>query len=128
MGIKIENFQYVTDPDVKKQEEKLDKEKYIEFLVNKGLEECESIVKHYESLKETIQDSAIGNTEELIAQLKVTDDAIFYYKIIVPSIIAGDYDSVSKYSSIEEETLAVRTRNIRRDLIAKLDEKYGADY
>ncbi|MGL5507782.1 MAG: hypothetical protein ACRDB0_07770 [Paraclostridium sp.] len=128
MGIKIENFEHVTDPTIKQREVQLDKEKYITFLIENGLAECFKISETYKQLKELLEVNALGNAIHNRNELKNIESNIFYYDNIMPALITGDYRSVETYSDLSADELKTTSRELRRQMIGLLDDKYGHLY
>ena len=55
MAIIIENFECTDSPKVQQTKNDIDKQKYLKFLLEKGIEECAGIAMAHRSLKKTIR-------------------------------------------------------------------------
>ena len=72
--------------------------------------------------------SAVGQEGEFNKDIEYLEANIFYYEEILPALIAGDYEAVQEYSILPINELKDNSREIRRRIIAALDEKYGHLY
>ena len=91
---------------------------YIKNTVKQGLQDIDTIVDTLERLLPIIE--PFGDAET-IAEL------IILYTEVVPNILIGDYDHITEGLSPEAEEMArVAIKHRRKDMFAKLLEKYNA--
>lgn len=124
MAIIIENFECTDSLKVQQTKNDIDKQKYLKFLLEKGIEECAGIAMAHRSLKRQLENSALSVDIDT-NHIEFLESNIFYYDTILPAVIAGDYESVERFSVLSAEDLQSKSREIRRSIIARLDEKYG---
>lgn len=127
MAIIIENFN-TDSPKVKQKKSEVEKQEYLKFLIEKGIEETLNIAKAQKAVKELMERSAVGQEGEFNKDIEYLEANIFYYEEILPALIAGDYEAVQEYSILPINELKDNSREIRRRIIAALDEKYGHLY
>lgn len=122
--IQIANFDYVKKEEVSKTSKK---EKYIKFLVEKGLEECEVLANEFRKLNQVIDESTIGsNTFTNFDSFMQTN--LVSLETIIPNIIAGNYDEIPNVLGVSDEEFVKSSRELRRLYIKNLDEKYNSEY
>ena len=89
---------------------------YIKNTIKQGLQDIETIVDTFERLLPLVE--PFGDAET-IAEL------ILLYTEVIPNILVGDYDNVLEGLSEEAEEMArVAIKHRRKDMFAKLLEKY----
>jgi hypothetical protein len=90
---------------------------YIKNTIKQGLQDIETIVDTFERLLPLVE--PFGDAET-IAEL------ILLYTEVIPNILVGDYDNVLEGLSEEAEEMArVAIKHRRKDMFAKLLEKYN---
>lgn len=127
MAIIIENFN-TDSPKVKQKISEVEKQEYLKFLIEKGIKETKNIAKAQKAVKELMERSAVGQEGEFKRDIEYLEANIFYYDEILPALIAGDYEAVQEYSILPINELKNNSREIRRRVIAALDDKYGHLY
>ena len=122
--IQIANFDYVKKEEVPKESRK---EKYIKFLIEKGLEECELLTSEFKKLNEIVEESPIAKATFTNFDTFMHTNLISL-ETIIPNIIAGNYDEVPNVLGVSDEEFKESSRELRNLYIKHLDEKYNSEY
>lgn len=122
--IEIANFDYVDENEVKAE---LDKEKYICFLVEKGLEECDELLSLFQQVDKLVQNGAVASVSfDNFSQFML--DAMYNLKNTLPNVIRGNYEDILIPQGMSEQEMRKQARQLRQQLVKKLDDKYSDSY
>lgn len=90
---------------------------YIKNTIKQGLQDIETIVDTFERLLPLIE--PFGDAEHIT-------ELIILYSDVIPNILIGDYDNVLEGLTEEAKEMAkVAIKHRRKDMVAKLLEKYN---
>jgi hypothetical protein len=126
--IKIGNYDFIKEEALKATtpSNEDDKERFVTFLINKGLEDCQTLIEGLSESKTQFYNTPIGAFQSLNIS-EYFEPLFFIYESVIPLMLQGNYEKLYELAvdGEDKEDFIRDSRNARRKLIKDLESKYG---